>query len=265
MKIACMQVPPVGPQTTPALERLNGFAREAAGQGCDMLITPEMYLTGYNIGAEDVARLAEPADGAMAKAVAGIAQDHGIAIVFGFPERDGTGGAIYNAAQLVDATGRALLTYRKTHLFGAVDATQFAAGAQRSPVVRLNGWNVALAICYDVEFPELTRALARDGADLVLVPTANMAPYVSVPRRLVPARAEENGIFLAYANYIGSEGAFSYCGLSCICDPAGADLARAGEDEVLIVADLDLARIGEVRQGVDYLRDRRPGLYGPDA
>lgn len=262
MKIACLQVPPAG--AGEALDRLGEAARQAAAQGCAVLITPEMYLTGYNIGVEEVARLAEPADGAMAERVAQIAQEHCIAIVFGFPERDMTRGAIYNAAQLVDAKGHALLTYRKTHLFGAVDATQFAPGAQRSPVVRLNGWNVALAICYDVEFPELTRALARDGADLLLVPTANIAPYVSVPRRLVPARAEENGIFVAYANYIGGESDFSYCGLSCICDPAGADLARAGENATLILAELDFARIGEVRQGVDYLRDRRPGLYGPD-
>ncbi|APE45908.1 carbon-nitrogen hydrolase (plasmid) [Sulfitobacter alexandrii] len=261
MKIACMQVPPIGTDVPRALDRLAQAARDARDGGCDLLITPEMYLTGYCIGREATARLAEPRDGAMARAVADLARRTGIAILFGFPERDGE--RVYNAAQLVDAQGTPLCTYRKTHLFGNVDASQFSAGEHRSAVVTLNGWRVALAICFDIEFPELARASARDGAEALLVPTANMAPYLSVPNRLVPARAEENGIFVAYANYIGHEGDFDYCGLSCICDPAGADLARAGTGEELVAASLDRARIAQVRQGVNYLADLRPEIYHP--
>ncbi|QFT60802.1 (R)-stereoselective amidase (plasmid) [Sulfitobacter sp. THAF37] len=261
MKIACMQVPPIRTDPPRALDRLARAARDARALGCDLLITPEMYLTGYNIGAGAVSQLAQPRDGALARAVADLARQTGLAILFGFPERDRD--RLYNAAQLVDAGGAALCTYRKTHLFGDVDATQFHPGPARSPVVTLNGWRVALAICYDIEFPELARASARDGAEALLVPTANMAPYLSVPNRLVPARAEENGIFVAYANYIGREDGFDYCGLSCICDPSGADLARAGTGEGLIAASLDRARIAQVRQGVNYLADRRPDVYLP--
>lgn len=261
MKIACMQVPPVGQDVPAALSRLEAQARAARAEDCTVLVAPEMYLSGYNIGAEAVARLAELQDGPMAKAVASIARREGIAILFGFPERASEDGRVYNSVQLVDATGQACCTYRKTHLFGEVDASQFSAGDRLSPVVELDGWRVAVAICFDIEFPELARAHALAGAEVLLVPTANMIPYLSVPRRLVPARAEENGIFIAYANYTGQEDAFAYCGLSCICDPFGTDLARAGETETLIHATLDPARIAEARRGVNYLRDRRPSLY----
>lgn len=263
MKIACMQVAPMPMDVPRALARVSEYAAQARALGCTLLLTPEMYLSGYNIGPAGVAALAEPRDGEMARAVAQIARDTGIAILFGFPEREEGTDRIFNAAQLVDSEGTTLCTYRKTHLFGQVDASQFSAGDRRGEVVTLEGWKVALAICYDIEFPELARALAQDGAELLLVPTANMVPYLSVPRRLVPARAEENGVFLAYANYVGAEGDFTYCGLSCICDPAGDDLARADRQEGLILATLDPARATEVRGGVDYLRDRRPAVYGP--
>jgi len=263
MKISCMQVPPAGQDVPGALSRLEAQARATRAEGCTVLVTPEMYLSGYNIGAEAVATLAEPKDGAMAKAVALIAKREGIAILFGFPERSSEGRSVYNSVQLVDAAGQARCTYRKTHLFGEVDASQFRAGDRLSPIVELDGWRVAVAICFDIEFPELARAHALAGAEVLLVPTANMFPYLSVPRRLVPARAEENGIFIVYANYTGQEGAFAYCGLSCICDPSGADLARAGETQTLIHATLDRARIAEARRGVNYLRERRPLLYNP--
>lgn len=246
-----------------ALGRLESFAAEARDLGCTLLVTPEMYLTGYNIGRAEVERLAEPHDGLIATAVARIAREVGIAILFGFPEKVADTNQIFNAAQLVDSTGTRLCTYRKTHLFGDVDDRQFSAGKSRSAVVDLDGWKVAVAICYDIEFPELARACALDGAEILLVPTANMVPYLSVPNRLVPARAEENGVFVAYANYVGTEGDFTYCGLSCICDPAGDDLARAGRGEALLAARLDPARIGQVRQGVTYLQDRRPDVYRP--
>jgi predicted amidohydrolase len=119
-----------------------------------------------------------------------------------------------------------------------------------------------LAICYDIEFPELARTLALAGADAILAPTANMAPYDSVATRLVPARAEENAVFIAYANYVGAEPPFDYFGLSCVCDPTGADIARAGDGETMIFADLDKAALAAARASATHLADRRPELYG---
>lgn len=260
MRIALLQCAPGAPDVAAGLARLDAAAVRAAAAGAGLLVTPEMFLTGYDIGAAAVARLAEPADGPAARAATAIARRHGLALLYGYPERGGDGG-LYNAARLVAADGTALAGYRKTHLFGAVDRAQFSAGERLSAVVDLGGLRVGLAICYDIEFPEVARALALAGAEAILVPTANMAPFESVATRLVPARAEENTVFVAYANYVDREAAFDYCGLSCVVAPDGSDLARAGSGETLLVADLDRGRLEATRSALTYLRDRRPELY----
>jgi predicted amidohydrolase len=224
-----------------------------------MLIVPEMALTGYNIGAAAAKASAEPIDGPLAAAVSEIARRHDIALVVGFPEAEDD--VVYNTALMIGADGAHLAACRKSHLFGKVDHSQFAPAGNLAPVFAYRGWRFALAICYDVEFPELVRALALDGAEALLVPTANMEPYAGVARRLVPARAEENEIFVAYANYVGAEGEFNYCGLSCVVGPDGNDLARAGSQEEMIFADLDREHLHAVRGKLSHLNDRRPGLY----
>lgn len=260
MRMALLQCTPGAPDTAEGLARLDAAAARAADAGAALLVTPEMFLTGYAIGADAVARLAEPTDGPTARAAAEIARRRGVALLYGRPERDGN--AVYNAVRLVGSDGAGIAGYRKTHLFGAVDRAQFAAGAALSPVVEVAGVKVGLAICYDIEFPEVARGLALAGAEAILVPTANMLPFESVATRLVPARAEENTVFVAYANYVGREGDLRYCGLSCVAAPDGTDVARAGTGEELLVADLDRGRLQAARSQLTYLRDRRPELYG---
>jgi predicted amidohydrolase len=261
MRLALGQWRPVTRGLGEGLERLDRAAASAAAGGADILILPEMALTGYNIGAEAVADAADPERGPIASAVAATAKRHRLAVLAGFPRR-AADGRIYNAIQLVDRSGEARACCAKTHLFGAVDRAQFAPGPEIAAPVELDGWVFGLAICYDIEFPELARTLALAGADAILAPTANMAPYDSVATRLVPARAEENAVFIAYANYVGAEPPFDYFGLSCVCDPTGADIARAGDGETMIFADLDKAALAAARASATHLSDRRPELYG---
>ncbi len=260
MRIAIYQGPGEAGSIARNLGVLEARAQEAAGRGARFLICPEMFLSGYNIGPEQVSRLAEPADGPALARVAAIARQVGIALLLGYPER-ADNGATYNAVRLIDWRGHSLANHRKCHLFGDLDRAMFRAGAALSKVVELEGVRVGLLICYDVEFPESVRLLALAGADLVTVPTALMEPFAAVARILVPARALENQVFLAYANRCGREGDLSYCGLSCIVGPDGADLARAGRGEELILADLDLVRLAASRQANGYLAGRRPELY----
>ena len=245
-----------------ALQRLDAAAAQARAQGADLLVTPEMYLTGYAIGAERVAALAEPADGPLAQAVAAIAQRHGIAIVYGYPEQH-PHGKPFNAAQCIDADGKRLSNYRKTHRFGSMDRAQFSAGDAPSQVFKWRGWRLGLLICYDVEFPEAVRGLALQGADAVLVPTANMEPFDEVQRVLLPARALENRLFVAYANACGAEGRLVYSGLSSVCGPDGQTLAQApGRGERLLRFTLSRSALDAART-TSPLPDRRSDLYGP--
>ena len=242
-----------------ALARLSDRARTAADAGADLLIGPEMSLTGYNIG-ESTARMAEPADGPFAERVACIAADTGIAIVHGFPERDG--GKIYNTVLLTGPDGGRLASYRKTHLFGDLDRGTFTPGD--TPVVQadLGGVRLGLLICYDVEFPEPVRAHALAGTELLVVPTALMLPYTEVPDRIVPVRALENRIHLAYVNRCDTEGDLRYAGRSALIAPDGTQTLRAGPSEELLIGNVDAADIARAREEQSYLDDRRPGLYG---
>ena len=258
MKLALWQTHPRS-SITLALTALREAAQTAAAQGTDVLITPEMFVGGYNIGPDRIAAHADESTQTIAS-LKSIAKTHDIALVVGLPLP--VSPRPFNACVVIDNTGQEIARYHKTHLYGDVDRAQFSAGTELSGVFELAGWKVALAICYDVEFPELTRALALRGAEVILTPTANMEPFDSIATRLVPARAEENGLYVAYCNYIGAEGQFTYNGLSCTSGPDGVDHARTEKGEAMLYATLDREVLTRARQRQTHLHDRRPDLYG---
>ncbi|MFF7887065.1 carbon-nitrogen hydrolase family protein [Streptomyces sp. NPDC007896] len=241
------------------LKVLDEAAGRAAAAGAGLVAAPEMFLTGYAIG-DDIARLAEPADGDWADAIAEIATRHGVAVVYGYPEREGE--TVYNSAQLISADGTRLANYRKTHLFGCFERDHFTPGEQPVVQAELNGLRVGLMICYDVEFPENVRAHALAGTDLLVVPTAQMHPFQFVAESVVPVRAFENQMYVAYVNRVGPEGEFEFVGLSTLAGPDGIARTRAGRGEELVLADADPDFLAASREANPYLKDRRPGLYG---
>ncbi|QHN17032.1 carbon-nitrogen hydrolase [Gordonia amarae] len=263
----CEPLPPVesllGDHTVAEnLERLDAKMAEVAGT-VELLVTPEMFVGGYNVGAEAARLRADPAlrdmtvppvDGSVADAVSHMCAKHGVAVVYGCAEI-ADDGSVYNTARLVDATGTHLGSHHKTHLFGELDREMFTAGADRAPVIEFGGWHIGLLICYEVEFPEMARSLAARGADLVCVPTANMAQYNDVQRVLLPARALENQVFLAYANGVGTEGDITYGGLSTILGPTGMSVADRGGAPDLVTATIVRTDIKRARGQFCYLDD----------
>ncbi|MCX4593425.1 carbon-nitrogen hydrolase family protein [Streptomyces sp. NBC_01340] len=241
------------------LKVLDEAAGRAAAAGAGLVAAPEMFLTGYAIG-DDIARLAEPADGDSADAIAEIATRHGVAVAYGYPEREGE--TVHNSAQLISADGTRLANYRKTHLFGCFERDHFTPGVQPVVQAELNGLRVGLMICYDVEFPENVRAHALAGTDLLVVPTAQMHPFQFVAESVVPVRAFENQMYVAYVNRVGPEGEFEFVGLSTLAGPDGIARTRAGRGEELVLADADPDFLAASREANPYLKDRRPGLYG---
>lgn len=259
MKIALWQTSPHHDEFA-ALNALDQAACLARSNGAELMAAPEMTLGGYHIGLERCTDLAARAND-LIDAVGKIAQRHEIALVVGLalpgPDRHP-----FNAAIAVDRMGTEICRYHKTHLYGDVDREQFSAGAELSPLFELNGWRISLAICYDMEFPEIARSLRLQGADVIVAPTANMVPFQTVPTRLIPARAEENAIYVVYSNYIGEEGDLTYCGLSCICGPDGNDLVRGtAHDAAVLFAELDKTALSQCRDTQTHAADRRPELY----
>ncbi|WP_399938325.1 carbon-nitrogen hydrolase family protein [Streptomyces sp. BBFR25] len=259
MRTALLQSSGRPGSTAENLKVLDEAAGRAAAAGAALLVTSELFLTGYAVG-DEIGVLAEPADGDAADAVAEITGRHGLAIAYGYPERSGE--SVFNSVQLVSADGTRLADYRKTHLFGCFERDHFTPGGQPVVQAELNGLTVGLMICYDVEFPENVRAHALAGTDLLLVPTAQMHPFQFVAESVVPVRAFENQMYVAYVNRVGREGEFEFVGLSTLAGPDGIARARAGRAEELVVADVDPALLAASREANPYLEDRRPGLYG---
>lgn len=259
LRIALSQGPAGVPGTVEAsLDALDRAARRAAAAGARLLVTPELSLTGYALGARLPER-AEEAGGPSARAVARIAAAHRIAVAYGYPER--ADGVLHNSVRLLGPDGAPLAGYRKTHLYGPYETEHFTPGTELVVQACLNGVRVGLLICYDVEFPEAVRAHALAGTELLLVPTALMRPYEHVALTVLPARAWESQLYIAYANRCGPEGDFTFAGLSCLAAPDGTVRARAGAGEDLLVADADPALLAASRAENPYLTDRRPELY----
>lgn len=240
------------------LVAIEKAAASAAAQGAELVITPEMSTTGYNV-TDGYASTAEDSGGQINERLADLCRQHGVALIYGYPER--SDGTLYNTAVVRDADGVELARYRKTHLFGGFEAKHFSPADDLVVQFDLNGLRCGMVVCYDVEFPEVVRAHAEAGTELLIVPTALMAPFDFVVDHLVPVRAYENELCLIYANRCGQEGDLTYLGKSCAIASDGAELARAGRDEELLIADISEAALVAGHKLNTYLRDRRLDLY----
>ncbi|EBA18483.1 putative hydrolase [Roseobacter sp. SK209-2-6] len=246
-----------GPQAR--LTWLRECLSQLDGQHVDLLLLPELFLTGYNIGSRVTDR-AEPADGPSAQAIAELARAHRIAIHYGFAERQD--GQIFNSASCISKDGTLLATHRKLLLPPGFEGDHFCPGIGYTQF-ELNGFNVATLICYDAEFPETFRAVAQAGAELVLVPTALGAQWGVVANTVIPARAFENGIYVCYANSCGHENGMDFYGGSCVIAPDGQELARAGDGEELLRAQANLEAVAVAQARLPYLADRLNLPDGP--
>jgi predicted amidohydrolase len=213
----------------------------------DLAVFPELYVTGYDL--DRVRDLALDLDGEELRAVASAAADAGTAVAVGFPERIGRG-RVANSAALITAAGGLAGVYRKTHLFGA-ERTVFAAG-DALVVVDLGGPRVAPLVCFDVEFPEPARRLARAGADLLVTVSANMEPFYEDHLLFARARAVENRLPHLYVNRAGAEWGLRFVGGSRSIAASGEVLSESGHDEEEVsVVPVDIDATTDDR--LDYL------------
>jgi predicted amidohydrolase len=255
MRLAALQMHAVAADRTANLFRIEKAARDAAAQGADLLVAPELAVTGYGAG-DMIFELAEPADGDLAQRFASLARETGVALVIGFAERDGE--TVWNSA--IYADGQRSVVYRKSHLYGPYERALFKPERPAACIVEHRGLKLGMLICYDVEFPENVRRLAQAGAQAVIVPTALPASDHAelIARKMIAVRAFENQVFVAYVNHCGADALFSYAGLSGIAAPDGTMLAEAPETgEALLFADLDPAAYAASAAANSYLADLR--------
>jgi len=245
---------------------LQAIARLLEGVEADLIVLPELCTTGYFFTSRDeLAPLAEGVNGAAAQVLGGAASSKRAIIVAGIAESAGR--SLYNSVFVFRPDIREPLVYRKSHLFYR-ESEVFEPGDTGFPVFRDRRLDVSVGVmlCYDWRFPEVSRCLALDGADIIACPS-NLVTDAWM--KVMPARAIENKVYVAVANRTGTETngneTLEFRGNSALYDPWGEAVAQAGaaEDKVLL-ADIEpsLARDKRFNDRNDIFLDRRPRLYG---
>ena len=250
------------------------FVEEAASQGVQMLCFQEIFTTPY-FCAEQQTRWYDAVekipDGPTVKLMQDVAKQHGMVIIVPIYEEEQTG-IYYNSAAVIDADGKYLGKYRKTHIPhvnpGFWEKFYFRPGNLGYPCFDTAYARIGVYICYDRHFPEGARCLGLNGAEIIFNPSATVAGLSEYLWKLEqPAHAVANGYFVGAINRVGTEAPWNigeFYGQSYFCDPRGQILAEGSRDkDELVVAKLDMDKIREVRNTWQFFRDRRPDLYGP--
>jgi predicted amidohydrolase len=249
MRIAVHHGAPLPSDVAGNLARIAALTAAAAGSGAQLLVLPQLFLAGPCPDEAAARAVAELSDGPAARRVAAIARERGIAILCGYLEL--CTGRLHDSALLVDAAGCALANYRRTHLLPG-DVTAGLTRGQWLTVVPFAGRKLGILIGADIEAPEPARALALAGAEILLLPAHHGAGTEIVGTAVLPARAFENGLAIAYANADPS----GQGPRSRLLGPDGSVAAVA--EHGLAVADL-LA--GPHAPALERLAARRPRLY----
>lgn len=239
-------------------EALGEVAARAAGGGASLLVVPELWLTGYDLSVA-VERAAPLGDGAFAE-MAWLARRHGLYLLGTTLERNPKGKP-FNTAALYGPDGKLLASYRKVHLFPPMGEVEHMAPGEALPVFDLPWGRTALAICYDLRFPELWRCYMEAGARLVLSPSEWPVRRIEHWRLLLRARAVENQYFVAGCNRAGSAADGEFGGHSAAVDPWGRVLVEGEAEPGLFFATLDLDEVDRCRQTFAWLEDRQPEVY----
>ena len=251
-------------------QRTLPLIEEAAKKGAQIILATELCTTDYDrcYGAKDndLFKEAETIPGYSTNEVAKLCKKHGVYVIFPLFEK-AVPGVYYNSSATIGPDGSIVGTYRKTQVAGvqALEKMYFRAGQDfkvHETVFEPNA-KFGTIICHDRRYPETSRILAMLGAEVMFCPTAAPGYAHGVHwSNLNIMRAVDNGMFCVYSNRIGQEGVNNYFGESMIVDPMGEVIASGGtEENAVVMADLDLAKVDEARIKVPTLRDMRGDFW----
>jgi predicted amidohydrolase len=261
-----------------AVEPACALIDEAASRGASIICFPEVFMTPFfpNRLINDFDKYFLTLPDPVTDPIFECAKSHAMAMVFPYAERDGS--HYYNSAAVVDGRGQVVGTYRKTHIpailpseerggTGSYEKFYFTPGGSL-PVFELEGVKIGVQICYDRKYPEGSRALALQGAEIIFMPIC-AATYGEQQLRAetwelpIQARAYENGVFVVAPNRAGDENGRRHIGKSMIVNPIGAEILCLGgtEESELLVTTVDLDDCITAQKSLPWWRDRRPELY----
>ena len=245
------------------IERMKKGIKQAKEKAANIVIFPELSLTGY-VCKDLTYELAEPVPGPSTRLIEKEASRNDIHIIFGMLERSTKAGAVlYNTAVLIGPDGF-IGKYQKAHLptHSVFEEKRYFRPGYAAPIFKTEIGNLGMIICYDIYFPEITRLLRLQGAQLIACISASPSVRRGFFEVLTAARAMENTVFLAFANLAGIEDGLQFWGGSRIIAPSGSIIRQAKYDEEdLIMAKIDYSDLERVEVFVPALRDLRPEFF----
>jgi predicted amidohydrolase len=263
IKIALAQISSKRENKKENLQKIEEFTIKAKEQEADLVIFPELSLTGYVLH-DQIYELTETIPGPSTKRIENLAKKTGMHIIFGMPElSEKTEATIFNTAVFVGPTGfigKFRKMYLPTHSVFE-EKRYFRPGYQTAAFNTAIG-NIGLLICYDIFFPEVCRLTRLKGAELIVCISASPAVRRGYFELLTAARALENTAFLAYVNLVGVEDGLQFWGGSRVVSPTGDPLAKAKYDEEdIVICEVDYSDIRAAETFIPTLRDLRPELF----
>ena len=263
LKIALAQISCKRADKVSNIEKMKAYTEKANKEGAKLVIFPELSLTDYLVR-DLIYELAEPIPGPSVEKMTEIAKENQVYIVFGMPEvSQRAESVIYNTAVLVGPKGY-IGKYRKMHLptHSVFEEKRYFRQGYETPVFETKIGRIGLMICYDVFFPEVSRALRLNGAQLIVCISASPAVRRKFFEILTAARAIENNVFLAYVNLVGIEEGLQFWGGSRIIGPNGSIIVKAKYDEEdFTIGEIDFKDVKHIAAFVPTIRDLRPELY----
>ena len=244
------------------LRQISEQASKARKKNVDLLVFPELHLTGYTMR-DEVSHLAESIPGPSTRKVETLAREHGVHVVFGMPEESEVKGVIHNTAVFVSPKGL-IGRYRKIHLptHSVFEERRYYRPGQEASVFKTDIGIIGLIICYDLYFPELTRLQALQGAELVVCISASPGLRRRFFEGFCLSRAMENAVYLAYVNRVGIEEGLQFWGGSRVIAPNGSVLAQCKYDlEEFQICKVDLSEVSRARAFIPTIKDLEPGLF----
>ena len=245
------------------LQKIEEYAKKAKKQNAELVVFPELSLTGYTVR-DEIYELAEKIPGPSTSIIEKLAKEIGIHVIFGMPElSEKTEATVYNSAVLVGPEGF-IGKYRKMYLptHSVFEEKRYFRPGYEVGAFKTELGKIGLTICYDISFPEVIRLTRLEGAKLIVCISASPAIRRTYFETLTTARAIENAAFLAYVNLVGLEDGLQFWGESRLIGPNGNIIAKAEYDEEnLVVGEIDYADIRPVEIFVPTLRDLRPEIF----
>jgi len=237
------------------LDYVRSALRRVAGQGAQLAVLPEMWSSGFAY--RNLNELALRTAGIVEELLE-LSRELKLVVVGSMPEPHGE--KVFNTVYVAD-NGTLAGVYRKLHLFSLLGEDKAFDGGDSWLLADTSIGKVGVIICYDLRFPELSRRLALEGADVLCVPAQWPKPRQEHWRTLLRARAIENQLYVVACNACGPVGKLDFFGMSMIIDSKGEVLAETGEAEVEIIASLDMQMMADWRAQIPCFNDRRPELY----